>query len=90
MKKNNQKHIIKSSSLIKEALKRLNSLAKDAILFVVDINNKLIGSLTDGDVRRGLIKGVKVNDPITKIIEPSYKFILEGKIDINEIIKHLS
>jgi len=52
---NYRKHLIQSGSYIKEALIQLNKLASDAILFVVNNENKLIGSLTDGDIRRVLI-----------------------------------
>ncbi len=50
-----KKHLVHQDTPIKSALVLLNELAKDAILFVVDSEEKLIGSLTDGDVRRGLI-----------------------------------
>jgi hypothetical protein len=50
-------HLILSGSKVKQALILLNELSQDAILFVVDDDDKLIGTLTDGDVRRGLIKG---------------------------------
>ena len=50
-------HLILSGSKIKDALLILDDLAMDAILFVIDDLGKLQGSLTDGDVRRGLLKG---------------------------------
>ena len=55
-------HLILNGSSLKDALVRLNELAPDSILFVVDQDDKLIGSLTDGDVRRGLIKGFTTSD----------------------------
>jgi dTDP-glucose pyrophosphorylase len=84
---NNKKHILPSSSIIKEALLRLDILAKDAIIFIVDSNKKLIGSLTDGDVRRGLLKDVTINDSVLKIIQPEFKFILKDDYDLTELIK---
>lgn len=57
-----KEHLIAKGSTIKQALSQLNTLAADAILFVVDENYRLIGSLTDGDVRRGLISGLGVED----------------------------
>ena len=81
------KHLLASSSSIKEALYRLDILAQDAILFVVDSNFKLKGSLTDGDVRRGLLKGIKISDSVVSIIQSEYKFILKDKYDINTIVK---
>lgn len=79
--------MIKGSS-IKEALIQLDILAKDAILFVIDENDKLIGSLTDGDVRRGLIKGVSINDSVNEIIQSNPKFIRKGEGDIQKVIEY--
>ena len=84
---NNNKHILPSSSTIKDALERLDILAKDAIIFIVDSNKKLIGSLTDGDVRRGLLNDVTIDDGVLKIIQPEFKFILKDDFDIKSIIK---
>ena len=85
MVKYNQ-HLIHKTSSIKEALIKLNVLAKDAILFVVDDLGKLQGSLTDGDVRRGLINGVKINHLVTDVLQTEPKFILKSNYDLQEII----
>ena len=45
-----------SQNVYFEALNKLNFLKQDAIIFVVNNNNHLIGSITDGDIRRGLLK----------------------------------
>ncbi|VTQ07399.1 hypothetical protein [Sphingobacterium daejeonense] len=52
------KHIINQNDSVRESLIKLDLLASDAILFVVDSNLTLLGSLTDGDLRRGFIKGL--------------------------------
>jgi dTDP-glucose pyrophosphorylase len=81
-------HLITSGSNIKEALAQLNLLAEDAILFVVDERNKLIGSLTDGDVRRGLIKGVSIDEPVNQILRANPKFIRRGDCDFEKVIEY--
>jgi dTDP-glucose pyrophosphorylase len=83
-----KKHLILSGSSVKDALGALNELAQDAILFVVDVNNKLIGSLTDGDVRRGLLNDFYIESKIDDIIQPSPRFIRKGDYDIQKIIKY--
>ncbi len=65
--KNHRKHIISIDSTIKEALIKLNDLGKDAVLFVVNNKNKLMGSLTDGDVRRGLIRGITLDSTLKEV-----------------------
>lgn len=81
-------HLIPSGRPIKEALIQLTKLGIDIILFVVDENNKLIGSVTDGDIRRGLIKGVGIGDPVDLIIKPNPRFIRKGETDIKKVIKY--
>jgi dTDP-glucose pyrophosphorylase len=81
-----QDHLILSGSPIKEALIQLDKLAKDAILFVVDEDRKLIGALTDGDVRRGLIHGTSIEQPIDKIIQSNPRYIQKGERDIRKVI----
>jgi len=80
-------HLIEAGAHIKTALKRLDTLAIDAILFVVDDAGKLIGSLTDGDVRRGLIKDLTVQDKVEAFIQPNPKYIKKGSYDLQQIIE---
>jgi dTDP-glucose pyrophosphorylase len=84
---NFRKHLIFSGSIIREALVQLDKLASDAILFVVDNESKLLGSLTDGDIRRGLIKGYTINDQIDVIIQSNPRFIRKGDSDVGKVIQ---
>ena len=59
-----KEHLILNGSTIKQALGVLNDLSQDAILFVVNSDEKLMGALTDGDIRRGLIRGVTIENTI--------------------------
>lgn len=81
-----KEHLIPSGSTVKQALASLNILSQDAILFVVDSNNKLIGSLTDGDVRRGLLNDFTINSKIDLIIQPNPCFVRKGENNIQKII----
>ena len=58
---NKFKHMILShSESAEEALKIINT-AELKFALVVDDNNKLIGTITDGDIRRFLLDGHKIN-----------------------------
>lgn len=83
---NFEKNLISFKHDIRDALNKLNTLGVDAILFVVNDNNELIGSLTDGDVRRGLLKGFLIDDKVVKIIQPNPKFIRKGERDLAKVI----
>lgn len=61
-----KKVVIEPSLSIKEALKIIDKEALRVAL-VVD-NNKLIGMVTDGDVRRSILNGVELTDSVDKIM----------------------
>jgi len=55
------------SSTIGQAIRNLDQVAIKIVL-VVDKSNKLIGTLSDGDIRRGLLKGLDLNSDIVSIV----------------------
>ena len=64
----NYKHILlKPTSTIKEALKIIDSGAMQ-IALVIDKNEKFLGTLTDGDIRRGLLDNLTLESRIEAII----------------------
>lgn len=58
----NENLIFKDVKII-DAIKILNHV-KYKTLIILDKNNKIFGTLTDGDIRRGLLKGSNFNDTI--------------------------
>lgn len=83
-----KKNIIDKSESVRDALLKLDKLASDAILFVVDEDRKLIGSLTDGDLRRGFISGLGFNDSIINFIQPNPSFIFERNFSFDTLEKY--
>ncbi|HET8737395.1 MAG TPA: nucleotidyltransferase family protein [Pricia sp.] len=81
-------HIILSQSSIKQALIQLNELGQDAILFVADQKDRLLGSLTDGDIRRGLIRGITVASLVNEVIQAHPKYVRKGEQNIDQIIEY--
>ena len=51
-----QDYIVKKGEKIEIALRKLNTLPNEKILFVIDENKKLYGSISDGDIRRSIIR----------------------------------
>src|SRR5690606_26282667 len=80
-----QKHTIDKSESVRDALIKLDALASDAILFVVDKKMTLIGSLTDGDLRRGFIKGLGFENALLDFIQPAPKYILERDYNLEKL-----
>ena len=78
--------LIKSNCLIVEALEALDKTAMKCLL-VVDDKNKLIGSLTDGDIRRAILKGINFNEPIDKAYFRSPKALTANNYSKKEALK---
>lgn len=70
-----------------EAIKAINKT--DAYLaLVIDKKERLLGTITDGDIRRGLLKGYTSESNVRKFMNRDFKFITEkdlNKININEV-----
>ncbi len=63
--KNISKNLIHKNSGIIEAMKRIGEVPDSLTLFVVDDNEKLVGTITDGDIRRAFIHGKTLNDTVS-------------------------
>ena len=77
---------LKQNATIKEALGIIDSGAMQ-IALVVDDNDKLIGTLTDGDIRRGILRGLDLDSSIETIVfkEPAVAKISSTKEEILKI-----
>jgi dTDP-glucose pyrophosphorylase len=62
-----RKAILPNSVTIKDAINTLDTVALK-ILLITDEKNVLIGTITDGDIRRGLLKGLNLNSSIKDIV----------------------
>ena len=51
------------------------------IALVVDQNRRLLATVTDGDVRRGILKGVDLEGPVTQVMNSSPKTVRQGDSD---------
>lgn len=77
------RYIIQHQDSIKDALVALNQISSDTqSLLVVDEDQKLVGTLTDGDIRRGLISGAELSDSVNTIMHKDFKYILESEFDV--------
>ena len=76
-------HCINSSLTIKDALVALNSL-RDATLtlFVLNNNSQIIGTLTDGDIRRALVAGHGLDCTLDKVMHRDFKFIRQEELNV--------
>ncbi len=82
-----KEHFVSQDISLLEALERINSLAPEPlVLFVMDADNRMVGTLTDGDSRRALIAGASVSDKIEKIMHRNFNYMkVEDIADVKEI-----
>lgn len=58
---------------VRQALTQMN-LAGVGLLLILDGDQKLLGIVTDGDIRRGLIRGISLDAVITEVINSNFKY----------------
>lgn len=86
MIENFKRYILPDSATIKDALIALDRNSDDILtLIIVNQNDCMIGSVTDGDVRRGLIQGKQLTDNVKEITHTSFRFINESNKDVTVI-----
>lgn len=71
-----EKLIIDETTTIKEALRQMG-LGGEKILFVLDSKKKLLGSLTDGDIRRWILSEGSLGEKVSKVFNRKPKILLQ-------------
>ena len=70
------KFLISQDKTLLEALSQINSLGSGPlVLFVIDDEQRMVGTITDGDSRRALIAGAPVSDKAEKIMHRNFNYI---------------
>ena len=83
-------HIISQDITLLEALARINTfkVPEPLVLFVVDDQQRMVGTLTDGDSRRALIAGASVTDKAEKVMHRQFLYMRQEDITNVEEIRH--
>ena len=80
LNKNNT--IIHKNQSISEAIIQI-AKSKIKILFVVNNNNKLLGSISSGDLRRSISKKIDLKEPVEKIMFKNPKYFKNKNKDLS-------
>lgn len=76
-------YCIPQTATIREALKRINETSGSGqMLFVLNDNQQVVATLSDGDIRRGLIAGHDLNEPVEQIMFRNFRYLQVGNIQI--------
>lgn len=79
---------IEESVSVKTGLQRLNESYTYAMtLFVVNEKGQMTGTLSDGDIRRAMIKGATINDPLKTVMHTDFCF-LSDPLDVFKLKKY--
>ena len=80
---------ISKNATILDTLKKIDELSSNAtrLAFVVDENNKVIGSVSDGDCRRGLINGKQLTSSVTEIMNTKFTSLKKDNYNVETIQK---
>lgn len=52
------------------------------VLFVMNGEQQIVGTLTDGDVRRSLVAGATLESPVSEVAHRNFKYLKEDEADI--------
>ena len=80
-----QNTLLDSSANIKQAINVLNISALK-IVIVTNSNNKFLGTISDGDIRRGILKGFSLNSPIKEIIQTN-SLVVDPKMNRDAVLQ---
>ncbi len=80
------KHLINQEASLLDALGRLNLLSGQVMtLLVTDAAGVMTGTLTDGDVRRALLRGVSLDAPVTEAMHREFRRLYAGAVDVEAL-----
>lgn len=80
---------VKLNATLLDVLKKVDELSvkNTKLVFVEDDNGKIIGSVSDGDCRRALISGKRLESLANEIMNRNFTFLRKGEYDIPTIQK---
>lgn len=83
---NIEQHIIHLSLSLREALAKLNDLSGGAMtLIVIDDSRRMVGTLTDGDVRRALIAGKSLDSAVSEVMHSDFEWLSSENFDLGKL-----
>jgi len=78
-------HQIQESANIMLAFKKLNRIPDNLTLFVINSKGQMVGTLTDGDIRRGFIRGLQLTDRVSDFLTSDFHYLNDNDLTPAEI-----
>jgi dTDP-glucose pyrophosphorylase len=76
---------INQGSSVLDVLKMIDKLPSLQTVFVFDAEKKIIGTITDGDIRRGFIDGLSLEGLVQDFMNKDFSFLLDGDDNFNKL-----
>src|SRR5215470_2712723 len=82
-------HCIPVTSTARDALRILDQLPQNElrVLFVLE-GNKMVGTLTDGDIRRGLLRDREISENISLYMNKNFKSFRFDEVNPENIARY--
>ncbi len=87
-----ERYLITAVSTLRDALARINSLSGgEMTLFVIDSHDsrRIVGTLTDGDIRRALLAGITLDSPVNAAMFTDFKRLVDDDSDRVDTIRDI-
>lgn len=78
--------ICQPSTSVREILARIEAATPNLFQIVVDENRRVLGTLTDGDLRRAMLRGVTMSDPASACMRSTPILGHLGEDDANRLL----
>lgn len=79
------KYTITLSANVREVLEKLSDLVDLQTVFVINKDLEVAGSITDGDLRRGFLKGLSIDDSLEHFLFKDFKYVKEGEDNFDKL-----
>ncbi len=82
-----EQYLISQSAALFTALERLNNLSGSGVmtLLATDSTGRVTGTLTDGDIRRALLRGESLQSPVSEVMHRNFKRLSAGEADVEAV-----
>ena len=83
------KYTFSEKGSAREALQLIDKIAiPNLAVFIINEHKQLLGSLTDGDIRRGLLNGLNIDEAVTVFMNKNSKCFMEWQNNFEKVYKY--
>lgn len=71
---------------IREVLARIDQASPNLFQIVMDADRRVLGTVTDGDIRRAMLASVDLEEPVSRCMNASPQIATQSDVDSNEVL----